>query len=123
MAKTEKQSLDQTIKSAFEFNKNAQKLHVTGDGQCFLEEHKSHAELHARRTSQTFRTVNREDFVKDEPVKDDAQSKDSQATDDAVSKKAAPRKGKAAQGEDNKATTDPAKTEDAATQDKGSESK
>lgn len=57
-----KVEMDAAIVSVFKINKDAQKLHTTPDGQCFLEGSKSFAELHARRNKMSVRTVERSDY-------------------------------------------------------------
>ena len=52
-----------TIKDCFTKNKEAKKLHVTSDGQCFLENALGAAERHSRISKLDLKTVNREDYV------------------------------------------------------------
>lgn len=56
--------LEVIIQETFDFNKDADKLYVSADGQCFLEQGKNAAEFHKRRTGFKYTSVNRSDFEK-----------------------------------------------------------
>lgn len=58
-------NIDAVIKDCFTTNTEAKKLHVTSDGQCFLEGSLSAAERHSRMSKVDLKTVNREDYVAD----------------------------------------------------------
>ena len=58
-----KEALEAAIVRCFQTNTDASKLHVTPDGQCFLENNKSFAELHARRNQWSVKTVERADYA------------------------------------------------------------
>jgi hypothetical protein len=68
--------LKAAIIEAFSFHKDAKTLHVTTDGQCFLEGGKNAAEMHARKEGLKVTLVNREDYVKSKAAKEDKKDDD-----------------------------------------------
>ena len=50
-------------KEAFEFHETAEKLHVTSDGQCFLEQSKSSANFHAKQSDLKVFTFTRAEIM------------------------------------------------------------
>jgi hypothetical protein len=55
--------LKKKAKEAFEFHENAEVLHVTTDGQCFLEQSKNSAIVHARRNDLKVTTFTRAEII------------------------------------------------------------
>lgn len=66
-----KAELKSIIERSFQRNTGAKVLHVTSDGQCFLDENKSFAERHARISKLSVMVANRMDYeVPAEPKKE-----------------------------------------------------
>ena len=58
-----KAALSAKIKAMFLLHTAAELLHVTPDGQCFFENDKSFADLHARQNKMAVQSVKRSDYV------------------------------------------------------------
>lgn len=55
--------LNTLAKEAFEFHENADVLHQTSDGQCFLDQAKSSANMHARHNDLKVKVINRAEIM------------------------------------------------------------